>query len=406
MSEINQVMNNIKKAIENTHRNPIMYRKKILSYIFDLKEEYHHSDSEFFNIVKETFKLHPTNFLKYIYNRLTDKVGKLYGKKKKRDLEMTILDPDFIDTLPPEHFTDWLFKQLEDKRNNLYEIWVYDDLADKIDNKEVNEIKTILGKKITASVLKKELISYLISKKVQHLSTTGSNNLIREVFRINPKFFLKWVYDDLMKNISKVYGIEKRKDIEKIILDKQFITHLFNVNPLYFRKNLHDNLTEKMENFYGIQKSREIEKEIIQKNCLYNGEQILYDFKGVISQREKIEQWVSVSGNIFITNFRIIADGSLHCYDLKKLLPYNLKVKDAIINTAAHREFPFYGYIFPIKTLYDLKKKTTSINYKVKINKQIYLIILKIKSPPFKKVLEENVNKLYEILKMEEERGE
>lgn len=402
-------MNNIKVAFESMHKNPSIYKKKILSYLFDLQtnEEYHLSDSEFFNIVRETFKLNPTNFLKYIYNGLTDKVGKLYGEEKKRELVISILNPDFIDTLPHEYFTDWVYNELVDKREKLYGIWIYDDLTDKMENKEVNEIKKLLEKKITTSALKKVVNSYLTSKKLQHLSDTEFNNLIREVLRINPNFFLKWLYDDLMKKIGKVYGIEKRKDVEKFILEKQFITYLFRINPLYFRKNIHDDLTQKMEKFYGIEKSREIEKEIIQENCLYDGEQILYDFEGSIAQFMK-KQLVRILGSIFVTNFRIIAAGKLQYADLNPGGKRKSKAKKAIINTAAHREFPFYGYIFPIKSIYNLKKMIYSANgsikYKGKLNEQVYDI--GISSRSFKRATEQNVNKLYQILKIEEERGE
>ena len=95
MSDITQVMESIKEAFENMHKNPSIYKKKILTYIFDLraKEEYQDlSDSEVYDIVEEAFKLNPENFMKHVYYDLRKKFSKRYGDEKLKEMEKYILE--------------------------------------------------------------------------------------------------------------------------------------------------------------------------------------------------------------------------------------------------------------------------------------------------------------------------
>ena len=95
MSDKTQIMESIKEAFENMHKNPSIYKKKILTYIFDLraKEEYQDlSDSEVYDIVEEAFKLNPENFMKHVYYDLRKKFSKRYGDEKLKEMEKYILE--------------------------------------------------------------------------------------------------------------------------------------------------------------------------------------------------------------------------------------------------------------------------------------------------------------------------
>ncbi|MFX1322755.1 MAG: hypothetical protein ACFFAQ_14050, partial [Promethearchaeota archaeon] len=66
MSVVNQIMSNIKEEITS----PEPSSKQIITYLSDLriKEEYQSiTDSEFYDIVGETFKLNPEFFMNHIY---------------------------------------------------------------------------------------------------------------------------------------------------------------------------------------------------------------------------------------------------------------------------------------------------------------------------------------------------
>ena len=276
-----------------------------------------------------------------------------------------------------------------------------------------------MKKKIAPTPKKKTIISYLTSKELQHFSDTEYNNLIREIFRINPMFFLQLLYDALMKKIGKRYGNEKRKDLEKFILEKQFITDIFKFNPPYFLKNLLRDLRQKMEKFYGIEKLVEIEKKIIEKTSLYDGEQIIYDFKGSVAQilpRLGGRSGVKIRGYNYVTNYRIIAIGKLTILETRGsgwgvlgifgLIPGLIKEGKARSETkkafTAQKELPCYGYNVPIKNLYDLKRRVGlfRVGYKVKIDSEVYKISIYFSA--LKREAEENIDTVYDILKKEE----
>ncbi len=90
MSEINQVINNIKEAFEKIHKGPAVYSKKIFTYIFKKCKDI--PDTELYDIIGETFKSNPQNFMKYIHNDLRKKFSKKYGVEKLREMDRYILE--------------------------------------------------------------------------------------------------------------------------------------------------------------------------------------------------------------------------------------------------------------------------------------------------------------------------
>ncbi|MFX0139092.1 MAG: hypothetical protein ACFFDN_35955 [Candidatus Hodarchaeota archaeon] len=91
MGDINHVMNIIKEEL----KAPEPSRRTILSYLFGLrtkKERSTLSDSEFFDVVGETFKLDPNFFMEKLYYELRHKILKLYGHEGRKFIERYIVE--------------------------------------------------------------------------------------------------------------------------------------------------------------------------------------------------------------------------------------------------------------------------------------------------------------------------
>ncbi len=85
------VINNIKEELQKPKPNP----KTILKTLFDLrtnKKIPQPSDTEFFDIVGETFKLAPDFFMKDLYQTFMVKIGKIIGAEKRQEMEKYIIE--------------------------------------------------------------------------------------------------------------------------------------------------------------------------------------------------------------------------------------------------------------------------------------------------------------------------
>lgn len=158
-------------------------------------------------------------------------------------------------------------------------------------------------------------------------------------------------------------GIEfDSKDEWRYLSDLEFfdiVGEIFKLNPTYFMKNLYNVIRDRVDKLYGYQKRKNMDKFILEKFCLYPEEEILYSFNGDI-HLNIIQPVLSVSrANIFITNYRIIAQGRL------KLRLKMVNLQDTIIKLSIQQELPCYGYIFPINQLYSLRKMGPYVNYDV-----------------------------------------
>ena len=67
------VMNNIAEELKNVRPT----KKKILNYLFNSQL----SDSELLDIIGETYKLNPLFYMKTLYPKIWEKMGKLLGKE-------------------------------------------------------------------------------------------------------------------------------------------------------------------------------------------------------------------------------------------------------------------------------------------------------------------------------------
>ena len=121
----------------------------------------------------------------------------------------------------------------------------------------------------------------------QQLSDSDFFNIVGETFKIKPEFFMKKLYKSFRNKMGKLIGDEKLKEMERYILEKYYLTE---------------------------------------------GEQILLEFNGNITQNRKMTEPIFLnSASIFITNARMIAQGKLKG-------PYNRYIPN----------IAFYGYEIPI----------------------------------------------------------
>ncbi|MFX0004131.1 MAG: hypothetical protein ACFE9C_08105 [Candidatus Hodarchaeota archaeon] len=147
----------------------------------------------------------------------------------------------------------------------------------------------------------------------------------------------------------------------------------FKLNPEFFMKSIYRN---------PVFQKDEITKHIIEKFCLYQGEEILFEFQGDIKQIDDVQNNIYVSvtgGTIFITNYRIIAHGKLkakgHSFNayiwggsIAWLLSggsKRAKSREALIDKSAEQKLPCYGYQFNTRNHVRLKKKSNGILYSI-----------------------------------------
>ena len=246
----------------------------------------------------------------------------------------------------------------------------------------VNNIKKELDspRPNTKSVLK-SLIDLRANKKIQQPSDSEFFDIVGETFKLNPNLFMKELYKPFMNKMGKIIGTEKRKEMEKYI---------------------------------------------IEKFCLFEDEQILYECKGKIEKAElHIEQkssgkykmdtlpiWISISsGDLFFTNYRIIAHGVLKVsggrdigwdrilfgrtlFGIFEGRSKRVERKDAMIESS-----PLFGYNFPfpINNHMGLNISKNIVGYKLSIDSYNKCLITIKPTIPSKR--EEDMKRIFDILR-------
>ncbi|MFX0134604.1 MAG: BRCT domain-containing protein [Candidatus Hodarchaeota archaeon] len=236
----------------------------------------------------------------------------------------------------------------------------------------MNNIKEALEMKKPSAKL---ILSYLdnFKEEYQHLSDSDFFDIIGETFKLNPEFFMKSLYTKIWDKMGKLYGDEGRRMMERYI---------------------------------------------IEKFCLYSEEQILYECDGSVEQILSKQYKISVqSGSIFVTNMRIIAQGKFRKATLTSGMgvlsllapleafldaitePSKTKgIKQGLIDSSLQQELPCYGYMFPIKNIFDLRKETKkTFTYKI-----IHTILTKEYDPKALEVT--NMGEYLESLKSKKDR--
>ncbi len=186
--------------------------------------------------------------------------------------------------------------------------------------------------------------------------------------------------------ITYLYDLRTKEEFQGLSDSKfyDFIGEVFKLNPEYFMKHIYG-----ARRLYEEVNKKEMEKYIIEKFCLYEGEQILYECNGEITETNPTMKVVStpvkasVDGRIYITNYRIIAHGKLSAkggrwwgFGLLDLAIAGVtgetkrdKSKIGMIEGSTFQELPCYGFQFKTSNHVRLKKKSNGILYSLIVDK-------------------------------------
>jgi hypothetical protein len=185
------------------------------------------------------------------------------------------------------------------------------------------------------------------------------------------------VNDNPSKDKILMYFEELRLSwLKKKIRDTEiytFIGEVFNINPQFYMKSLYqpinlsfiNELGKKIDRVEGLKKLRELEEYILKTYCLYGGEQFLGVFRGNLKLESEDHGEMVTGSHIFVTNFRIIAQGNLVLsYGPSRLSTLaesfftnsdpEFKKK---LRPSTYEEIPCYGYPIPLEILFGLKLK-------------------------------------------------
>ncbi|MHA2289853.1 MAG: hypothetical protein ACXABG_13800, partial [Promethearchaeota archaeon] len=223
-------------------------------------------------------------------------------------------------------------------------------------------------------------VLYQLGKDAKHQKITDSEffDAVGETFIMQPEFFMNELYPVFMERIAKIIGVDKRKEMERYILEKF---------------------------------------------CLLGDEEIIYELEGNITQkdtglgRRPVELSIS-SGDIFLTNYRLIAHGMLEVFGdrsiwavswrnfvptwrsmlnpwvkQKRLKPGSKAIergKDLVDSN------PIFGYQFP-NDIYkaSLHAGSGCITYLVEHDELRCLILIK---PTDRSKRDENLNNIFDML--------
>lgn len=223
----------------------------------------------------------------------------------------------------------------------------------------------------------KRILKYLFDFEKNQLSTPEYFEIVGEAFKLNPDFFMKEIYETFMSKLVRMTGVEKRIEMEKYILEKY---------------------------------------------CLVEGEEILFDCSGNVKQVELIEQQesgkykmdtmpltISVhSGHVFLTNYRLIAQGSLKVKGGERTKGFLFWATDLWVFTGKSKRterkntlieaVPLFGYQFPIDNHWGLSKSKLLhvVAYFVNMGKKKAVISIK---PTNKSKREEEMTRIFNILR-------
>lgn len=225
---------------------------------------------------------------------------------------------------------------------------------------------------------------------------TQVRNCIREEIRnVEPskKLFFSYLFS------LRLYkeGLEfNPKDEWWHLSDAEFfdiVGETFEENPEFYMKKLYKGVRKRMHKLYGIDKLKEMDKYICKKFCLYDDEQIFFEYDGAITYCDNpiLKFWgVTIYGTIYVSNYKIIGQGTIRSKEREFSTSRHAKKK--IEDFSLQQKC--YGYVFPIKNLSNLTKKSKGVSYKVEIYN--HTKIIRIFSKSLK--LEEDKNKLFEFL--------
>ena len=256
---------------------------------------------------------------------------------------------------------------------------------------DINQIKNRIKEEFEKGYPRtSKILSYLTSLRIyekglefdpkdewRYLPDTEFFDIVGETFKLNPKFYMKNLYKDVRKKLSKdIKNMLKNRGISLRDLREDFKEKGFG-----FIASL-----GKMDK-YILARLGKMDKYIFEKYCLHDGEQILLESGGVIQYGR-----ARASGALYVTNNRIIAQGGVVAAGSHLVNP-GFSDRFRIINFS--RQQKCYGYVFPIKNLYRLRKRKRGVTYKAKLNYTTRRVRIGMGKFPKR---EEHLSKIFEIL--------
>ncbi|MBA7677066.1 hypothetical protein ES703_85314 [subsurface metagenome] len=272
---------------------------------------------------------------------------------------------------------------------------IYKDLIKKI-NKLYSDEKRL------------EMAQYLI-KNFGLFSTEQILNQIKEEFKQTPSKDLN-LREFLSSKISIIFSDLLTKEEYQHLSGSDFnfiVGETFKLNPEFFMDSLYWDLRLRME-----KKNRLImDKYIIEKYSLIDEEHIIFECNGDIKLVDSQKGSLSVtSGSIFLTNYRLIAQGILDAKGPLTLLEIAKHILDiyAIVggDISRRREATelllesslTFGYQFPSRNHINLKRKRNGVSYSCIQNNQFRTIQIKLPLETSNVKREEQVNNIFKIL--------
>ena len=353
MSDINLVLDKVRKEL----KKGLPSKKKILSHLLDLlkRDKYPSlSENEFYDIVGEIYELnlHYNLNLKMLfyplYNDLKKKVKKLYGDDKMFEMGQ-YLSKNF-GLFSAEHILNQIKEEFELT------------LPERLNSRELLSLKI---SSIFSDILSKE--------EYQHLSDSDFNFIVGETFNLNPELFM----DSINRDLRKRLGEKKRLELDKHILENYVLNDKEHI----------------MYESYG-----DIEFLDLLMVKTSGG------LKFIASSRVPV---LIRSGTIFLTNYRLIAQGIL---DIKvKWTPLRVITGfESDFRTDSERKYeakrailefsPTYGYQFPIKNHLYLEKKKNGVSYLCIQENQFKGVIINLTKESFQTKREEHKDIIFKIL--------
>jgi len=228
-----------------------------------------------------------------------------------------------------------------------------------------------------------------VKKKMTGIETDTPNQVMDRI-----KKALEMRKPSITEILANLYTLQANNSLSNFeFFDR--IGETYQLNPKFFMLSIYPKIRLKLSKIYGDEGMRVMNKYILEKSCLDEGEQIIYELNGTIRQKFLKKYTIKVlHGTIYVTNSRIIAHGKFEfrLYQSAGAVIFGTtkspkKAKIAYIS----RSGPCYGYPFPIKNLHGLRHY--ELSYSVKHYNKIVSRITIIASKK-----EEHRDKLFAIL--------
>lgn len=168
------------------------------------------------------------------------------------------------------------------------------------------------------------------------------------------------------KILKYIYSLQANNSLSEFDFF-DIIGKTYQMNRKFFMLSIYTPIRKKFKKIYGDGYIRRMDKYILEKYCLYEGEQILYELNGTISQMYKTKKKYNCQvkdGTLYFTNNRIVAQGEI-------ALNVPEKMKEAYISHSSN----WYGYWFPIKVSPPVITDDQKISYFSRISESRITII-------------------------------